>query len=127
MATKKKAPTKKATRMEGVPAYLEIFILPDGSLYPPGPWFVDGNGVKHPSRVFWQAVDVTKEYEIVLSNPPCPFKNGNSPFPTDAYGETITLTVDKNCPNGSYYYKVYVLTARGKLRPFSGGGIIVDA
>ena len=129
MGTRKKAATRKAKRASPRPVQ-EIFILPSGvctSNVFPDPVLVDGNGVKHSPKVFWQAVDVTKEYQIVLSAPPCPFKNGVVPFPTDADGRTITLTVDKNCPNQSYDYKVFVSTGRGKFRRLSGGGIIVDA
>jgi hypothetical protein len=124
MATKKKAAMKKAAKTRAPRPVLEIFILPDGSVFP-DPVFVDPNGVKHPPKVFWQAVNVMKEYEIVLITPPCPFDQ-NGPFPTDEDGRTPTLTVSKKC-SGSYGYKVFVSTARGKLRRLTAGGIIVDA
>ena len=125
MATKKKAATKKATKKKAVKPVLEIKIKADGTV--PLKSYVDGNGKKHPPKVYWQAVDVTKKYQIVLSSPPCPFKSGNGPFPTGANGATNTLTADKRCANGEYRYTVEVLNTRREWSALSGGGIIVDA
>jgi hypothetical protein len=132
MATKKKALIKKPRKMKAPRPVLEIFILPDvcipcvpGGVFPDFA-LVDGNGVKHPPKVFWQAVDVTKNYRIVLTDPPKPFKK-DGPFPTDVDGATEQLTVDKNLPNRTYTYTVQTLTTRGRWKAFSGGGIIVDA
>jgi hypothetical protein len=124
MATKKKAVKKKATKKRLVKPVLEIKIELDCSV--PLKSYVDGNGKKHPSKVYWQATDLTKKYEIVLATPPCPFENGNGPFPTGANGATKTLTVDKTCTNPEYKYTVEPCRRKGK-NPFSGGGIIVDA
>jgi len=125
MATKKKAATKKATKKKAVKPVLEIKIKPDGSV--PVDSFVDGNGKKHPPKVYWKATDPAKHYRIVLTTPPAPFKNGSGPFPTGANGETETLTVNKRYANGRYDYTVELLAVRGKWSPYSGGGIIVDA
>ena len=98
MATKKKA-AKKATKMKA----FQIFIQLDGTPYPANPP-LDGNAKKHSSKVFWQALDNTQSYQIVLVSPPAPFKNGLGLFPTDNYGTTQTLMVDKKYPNGLYRY-----------------------
>jgi hypothetical protein len=125
MATKKKAATKKATTKKAVKPVLEIKIQSNGNV--PLTSYVDGNGKKHPPKVYWKAIDGTKSYQIVLNTPPAPFKNGNGPFPTGANGETDRLTVNKEYANGRYDYTVKVLKARGKSGDDSGGGIIVDA
>jgi hypothetical protein len=126
MATKKKALLKKAAKVKPIET---IFILPDGTVFP-ADTPLDGNALKHPPKVFWQAVDMTKVYQIVLANPPapCPFKNGLGPFPTDADdGTTQALTVDsKKCANGKYKYSVEELSGARKI-VLSGGGIIIDS
>jgi hypothetical protein len=125
MATKKKAATKKATKMRAVPTVGIIYILPPGTPYPYAEP-LDPDGVRYPSSVYWQATD-TRQYEIVLDDPPKPFKNPPDPILTDASGRTPTLKVDKGCAKREYGYEVYPFTARGRKHPQSGGGIIVDA
>src|ERR1035438_4909964 len=66
--------------------------------------YLDAAGGKHHAKVFWQALDPTKKYQIVLTHPPKPFANGNAPFPTDATGRTITLTVDGKLSSGATMY-----------------------
>jgi len=126
MATKKKAAMKNATKMSGVPAVQIIYILPGGL---PLPFVVplDPDGVNYPPKVYWQATDNTKQYEIVLDDPPRPFKDPPDPILTDASGKTPTLRMDKKYAKAEYGYEVNELAARPKLRVRSGGGIIVDA
>lgn len=91
--------------------------------------YLDQAGKRHHAKVFWQALDLTKQYQIVLTNPPLPFKNGNVPFSTDpTTGRTITLTVDNRLVPGPtvYGYTIKELTLRGKRRTLAGGGIIID-
>jgi hypothetical protein len=93
--------------------------------------YVDPTGGKHHPGVFFQALDLATQYQIVLGNPPLPFTNGNGPFLTDATtGRTITLTVDKNLKPGAtvYPYTVQVQSRiTGKWKKLSaGGGIIID-
>jgi hypothetical protein len=126
MATKKKAAMKKATKMGGVPAVQTIYILPGGL---PVPYVVplDPDGVTHPPKVYWQAIDYTTQYEIVLDDPPKPFKDPPDPILTDASGKTPTLRMNKKYAKGEYGYEVNEVGGGRELRPRSGGGIIVDA
>jgi hypothetical protein len=126
MATKKKAVKKKAVITNAAKNAAEIWILPDGSVFPPSGVQLDGNGVKHPSKVYWQAQDITKTYQIVLQNPPAPFKNVTFPIQTDASGATPALKVDKKYPNGIYGYSIMQLI-REKFIKTSAGGIIIDS
>jgi hypothetical protein len=121
MATKKKAAKKAIPKM--IPA--AIFIQLDGS---PFPLYtsLDGNEKKHPSKVFWQAVNLAQSYQIVLDQPPAPFKNGSGPFPTNQFGTTQTLKVDKNYADGEYGYTIKVLI-RSRWQKLSGGGIIIES
>jgi len=86
MATKKKAAKKKAGKMKHVPDTQIIYILPGGL---PIPYVVplDPDGVKYPPKVYWQATDHTTQYEIVLDDPPKPFKDPPDPILTDATGK----------------------------------------
>jgi hypothetical protein len=127
MATKKKVATKKATKKKrAAPTVGIIYIQPGGTPFP----FVvplDPDGVRFPSKVYWQAIDPNARYRIVLDDAPKPFKDPPDPILTDASGKTPTLRMDKKYAKGSYGYRVDVLGARGKWSPDSGGGIIVDA
>jgi hypothetical protein len=82
--------------------------------------------VKHPPKIYFQAIDLSSSYQIVLDSPPLPFKNPPNPIVTNVFGQTPTLKVDSNA-NGSYRYEIHEVTASGKIRIFSAGGIIVDA
>lgn len=128
MATKTKVATKKSGKssrpVRAKTSVLEIQIMPDGSV-PDA--YLDPYGRKHPSKVYWSAVDPTQSYQIVLDSPPLPFKNGDGPFPTDSNGDTDILTTDKHDSNGDYGYSVMILTARSKWRRLSAADIIIDA
>lgn len=121
MATKKKAAKKANPRL--MPA--AILIQLNASPYPPDT-VLDGNEKKHPSKVFWQAINIAQTYQIVLDHPPAPFQNGPGPFPTNQYGRTQMLKVDKNYADGPYRYSINVLM-RSKWKKLSGGGIIIES
>jgi hypothetical protein len=98
MATKKKA---AKTRADNYPQEVVVTSNGPNEMYT----YLDPSGKKHHPKVFWQALDLTKQYQIVLTAPPAPFTNGNRPFPTDrTTGRTITLTVDSTLPVGKKVY-----------------------
>jgi hypothetical protein len=122
MATKKKAAKPRAA--DKCPQEVVITGTGPNEMYT----YVDASGKKHHPKVFWQALDLTKQYQIVLAAPPAPFTNGNVPFPTDPItGRTDTLTVDSSLPAGStvYSYTVQILV-RSRWKRLAGGGIIID-
>jgi hypothetical protein len=127
MATKKKAARRKSTKRAGPnpnTCALEIQIMSNGNVVQFA--YLDGNGKKHPSMVYWQAMDLTKTYQIVLT-PPSPFTDPTIlAFSTSQNGATDIFTVDKKA-KGSYGYTVIPPAARGNLRKMSAGGIISDS
>jgi len=132
MASKKKGKPKKKALNAAKPV-LTIYIHADGTVCPQYS-FLDGNGLKHPPQVYWLAIDPSKTYQIDFAQPPCPFKKVPKTLRTDASGTTDTLTVDKNCGDVLYSYRVTPVSLAFKTKGLSaqislttsGGGIIID-
>jgi hypothetical protein len=130
VATKKKAPKvvkKHPLPLKNVMATDQtIYILEDGTPFQ-DPVVLDPNGAKHPPKIYWQAIDRTTHYQIVLLDPPRPFKNPPDQILTDVNGQTPILTTDKNYANGEYFYKIVEVGLKGEVHLLSAGGIIIDA
>jgi hypothetical protein len=118
--------TKKTAKPITVAQIQTVYIQSNGDPLP-SPVYLDPNGVKHPPKIYFQAIDLTSSYQIVLDDPPKPFKNPPDPIVTNVFGQTPTLKVNPKYANGRYGYEIVELTARGKIRILSAGGIIVDA
>ena len=133
MATTKKAPRRRLRKKKASkPANKEEIVIDSTGAPNQQNAYVDPKGVKHPNKVYWQAVNVATPYQIVLDSPPNPFGVGNDgPFPTDTTtGTTATLKVDKNLSNtpagNPWTYHIYGPNRQGKFTSLSGGGIIID-
>jgi hypothetical protein len=121
-----KVATKKPVKPITMQPVQTVYILSNGDALP-SPVYLDPNGVKHPPKIYFQAMDLTTSYQIVLDVPPMPFKNPPDPIVTNGFGQTPTLKVDPKYANGRYGYEIVESPARGKIRILSAGGIIVDA
>jgi hypothetical protein len=129
MATKTKTVVEKAAKKRAKDACPQGVVITGAGVSEPIT-YLDPAGNKHHAKVFWQALDLNKQYQIALDTPPLPFTNGDGPFATDPNtgGRTTTLTVDTHLQPGStvYTYTVQELV-RGRWSRHGGGGIIIDS